>query len=722
MRFATKIFLAVFLPSIGFTLSISAMFYTSLSSATRDQFVSHYQSVTRQVAATLTQLETTTDVLMASSVRVLAERVQREDLLSTEELLRLRNELGVSHLYILNSAGVFLRATGDDPAHLPNAFSFCSKYQHMFEQGIPFQPTGLMPGIPTLVPHKFLFLPSHDRRYLLEVGVRADFIGQTLRQTLAADSDLLSLALYAPNGANLGEFTADGHSSYERSLGPSANFAVNTTRRADRLYITAQVVASHADCCSCRQRGLIGAGDYHYYLRTQVSTQALDATLRRLSWTTALLVGLGLLLSMLASRWLSRWLVFRIHLMNDQANAIMRTGDLGRRLNLHDTDEVGQLSAKFDEMLATLQNKQLALIQLEKSKAAIETTAQVAHDIRSPLAALDTLLYLIPDLPEEPRVLLRTAVNRIHMISNNLLEQTRRLRASDPGETASGSAPVTSELLWSLLETVLSEKREQYRSRIAVHIELVEPAHAYGPFVNVNTPLFQRTLSNLIDNSVEAIDLAGRVEIAVTTVNERVQIAVRDTGRGIPAEVLPTLMQKGRTYGKSGGSGLGLYAAHQALRSWHGDIQITSELERGTIVTLTLPQTQPPAWFVHELRLQTNATVIIADDDPSIHEVWRTRFGKWPQLKLLHFSSTHELRKLCANEDVRRNQLLCLIDHEFRNSNESGLDCIESLGLGQFSILVTNRADDLTVRDRCTQLQIGLIPKRAAPLVPVRIG
>ncbi len=93
MRFATKIFLAVLLPALGLTLGISAALYTFLATSTRAQYLAHYQSVTKQVAATLSQLEATTDVLMAATVRVLADRVKMEGLPEDGALKKLRTEL-----------------------------------------------------------------------------------------------------------------------------------------------------------------------------------------------------------------------------------------------------------------------------------------------------------------------------------------------------------------------------------------------------------------------------------------------------------------------------------------------------------------------------------------------------------------------------------------------------------------------------------------------------
>ena len=728
MRFSTKVFLAVFLPALGLMLGISTAMYAFLARATREQYATHYQSVSRQVAHTLSQLESTTDLLLASAVRVVAERVRQSGPLATSELKQLSTELGVTHLYIIDKNGTFIRATSEDPALLPNAFSFCSRYQRMFEEGTPFIPTGLMPGIPALIPFKFLFLPSPDREYLLEAGVRADFIGLTLRQTLSSDAELISLALYAPNGASLGEFSADGRFSYERSLAPSSSFAAKTSLDKGRFQITERVAASNPECCSCRKRGLIGEGDYHYYLRMVVSTRALDAALRRLTWITALLIAIGLILSLLLSRWLSGRLVARIHRINEQANTIMRTGDLSRRLNLHGTDEVGRLSEQFDEMLGALQVKQGELIRLESARVVVETAEQVVHDIRSPLAALDTLLKLSPTVPERQRVLLRTAAGRIREIAGNLLDQTRELRStalSDPGEDRS-AVNTASESVWMLIETLLPEKQHQYRAHAGVTIDLLQPEDAYPLFVAVDGHLFRRVLSNLIDNAVESIQTSGHVQIWVTENGGRVQLEIRDSGRGIPADVLPTLMEKGRTVGKAGGSGLGLYNARQALAAWQGELRLTSEVGQGTTVAMLLPAASPPIWFVPALHIPAGATVVIVDDDASIHEVWRTRLASLAeegmQIEVVHYSSLLELRSHCERHGAANKAATFLIDFEIHGVEGSGLDCIEQLGIASSSVLVTSHADDRAVRERCAALSVRLLPKSAAPFVRIRLG
>ena len=406
----------------------------------------------------------------------------------------------------------------------------------------------------------------------------------------------------------------------------------------------------------------------------------------------------------------------------------MRTGDLSQRTNLHDTDEVGRLSVQFDEMLAALQVKQGELIRLEKARVAVETAEQVVHDIRSPLAALDMLLKLSPIVPEGQRVLLRTAANRIREIASNLLDQTRRLRGSTLSNPAVDDVTTEAapEAVWTLLETILPEKQSQYRSMAGITIELLQPELAYPLFVSVNAPLFRRALSNLIDNAVEAIKTSGRVQVAASKSEGRVTIEVRDSGHGIDADVLPTLMEKGRTYGKPGGSGLGLYAAKQSLASWNGELQIRSEIGRGTTVAMILPAVSPPAWFVPEIYLSPSMTVVIADDDASIHEVWRTRFAELAKnhdgIKLFHLYSVAELRKFCEGRGAVQPATIFLVDYEFRGADGSGLDCVEELGIASSCILVTSHAEDVALRERCTVLKVRLFPKSAASLITIRSG
>lgn len=217
--------------------------------------------------------------------------------------------------------------------------------------------------------------------------------------------------------------------------------------------------------------------------------------------------------------------------------------------------------------------------------------AQVAHDIRSPLAALDTALKDVSGLPEEKRELISAAAGRIRDIADDLLEKNRGGTAAPPR----APKPLEPRLLPGLIVPVIEEKRLQYRGSAGVAIETVFAAGASGLRARVDPVEFGRLLSNLVNNSVEALERSGRVTVLLSRRGSSAEIMVRDDGKGIPAELLGRLGNRGETHGKAGGSGLGLHHARTAVESWGGSLAISSEPGKGTEVTLLLPLSETPA-------------------------------------------------------------------------------------------------------------------------------
>ncbi|OGR66624.1 MAG: hypothetical protein A2X31_04705 [Elusimicrobia bacterium GWB2_63_22] len=240
----------------------------------------------------------------------------------------------------------------------------------------------------------------------------------------------------------------------------------------------------------------------------------------------------------------------------------------------------------------------------EKLKAAYDTirsqtrlaalsalAAQVAHDIRSPLAALDTALKDVTGLPEEKRELISAAAGRIRDIADDLLKKNRQ-GAVEPPLAAGQLAP---QLLPGLIVPVIEEKRLQYRGAAGVAIEMAFAAGASGLRARVDPAGFGRLLSNLVNNSVEALERGGRVAVGLARRGSLAAITVRDDGKGIPAELLGRLGGRGETHGKAGGSGLGLYHARTAVEAWGGSLAISSEPGKGTTVTISLPLSELPS-------------------------------------------------------------------------------------------------------------------------------
>ena len=266
--------------------------------------------------------------------------------------------------------------------------------------------------------------------------------------------------------------------------------------------------------------------------------------------------------------------------------------------------------------LEALRRKNQELHALSRRQAASEArfqvSAQVAHDIQAPLAALDAVLKDMPNLPEERRRIIRGAAGRIQGIADNLLEKNRRSKAV---ASPASAEPERVVLLSSLMDPLVSEKRMQFRSKSGIEIECrLDPASG-RLCAKVQPVEFQRVLSNLINNAVEALGTnKGTVTVSLASVAEQVLLKVQDDGQGIPADFLAKLGQRGETHGKAGGSGLGLHHAKTSAASWGGNLEIQSELGAGTTVTIRLPQAAPrPA----------GPDAVLLDDDALVQMTWR---------------------------------------------------------------------------------------------------
>lgn len=372
--------------------------------------------------------------------------------------------------------------------------------------------------------------------------------------------------------------------------------------------------------------------------------------------------------------------------------------------------------------LISYRKKILQLSKELKEQAEVETkiniSKQVAHDIRSPLAALHMILKDFDSLPETTRLMLRNSVNRIHDIANNLLNPLDK-------DNNSSNQAISEQLLIPIIEEVVSEKRTALRARPSININ-IDATNSYGIFVKLNPSHMKRVLSNLINNSVDSFsNEKGNILISFDKINNYVAVTVSDNGKGIPKDVIPKLCKKGASFGKSdsknSGNGLGLFHAKNSMQMWDGDLEINSEENVGTKVVLKFPILEAPSWFISQIELKHNHKVVVIDDDSSIHQIWDKRFMAYVNIKtieLIHISTPKQLEEWLNINDSNQTSFLC--DYEFIGHSVNGLDLIEKLGIANKSILVTSRFDEQHIKDRCIKLGVKLIPKMMSEIAPIK--
>ncbi|MCB0411575.1 MAG: hypothetical protein KDD22_03570, partial [Bdellovibrionales bacterium] len=265
MRFAQKIFLAVFCSVLFIAAAIWWTTYHFTSRQVEDDFVKRYLSFSKVVGETLTQLDKRTESLMYTAAKYVADKDQGIEPLSTDYLKKVRDDLNITHLFIVDKGGNFVRSTNEDPKLIPNAFSFCPKYKNLVLGSLNIEATPILHPEPEPKPFKFLFVPTENRERLIEVGVRVDFITQTLSEALSSDSNVLSLALYSPHGKSLGKFQADQTSFEEEKIDLPKVFPAWQDHGEYYDFFT-KVTSSHPQCCQCDVSGTSLNGEYYYVL------------------------------------------------------------------------------------------------------------------------------------------------------------------------------------------------------------------------------------------------------------------------------------------------------------------------------------------------------------------------------------------------------------------------------------------------------------------------
>lgn len=569
MKFHWKIFFSIFVTSAFIGIAATALVVVTIQRTLENNFVDRYKTLSRSLGHSLEAAEQSVKNLSIVGARYLKLYVEKNGIPSEDTLRGLTKELAISQYTIINSEGKFIRDTITTPdENSKNLYEFCEGYRGLVTGASDIETTPIIPSYPYKGPFKFTMIPSTDRKYILEVGMRINEISALLTKTIQVDPQLLSVGVLSPSGFNFGTITnegkfIDGEQQQVENLDTSSMFF-----SAGQLTLFTKVHVQSEQCCECKTKGVDKGDGYYYIVKTEISDHSLQNNLRALRSTSLLFVVILLIASGVNAQFLSHRLVDRLAGIEESVRQINQTGDLTQRAPVIGSDEVASLAQNFNQMTESLQSSQQKIMEQQKGQALGEMARQLAHDIRSPLTALNMVTATLDSTQEEKRVIIRSATQRINDIANDLL---KTYRESKPVET---SAPVDRHepvMLVSLLDSVMSEKRMQYREKLNLRIE-GEFSKGYGLFAVIPPAELARAISNLLNNAVESFDdeVSGtlshesRIVVSLEAKGRDAVIVIEDNGRGISAEILPRVGKERLTLGKEGsesGSGLGVLHA-----------------------------------------------------------------------------------------------------------------------------------------------------------------
>lgn len=243
--------------------------------------------------------------------------------------------------------------------------------------------------------------------------------------------------------------------------------------------------------------------------------------------------------------------------------------------------------------------------QLERLKD--EFLSTVSHELRTPMATVKEFTEIIADEIAGPvtthqreyLAIIKANIDRLSRIINDLLGMAQM----DAGRLLLDKTQVEPK---GLVEHVLQSLQPLAQSKsIALEAQL----SANMPPVFADADKIIQVLINLVSNAIKFTNTGGRVQVKVADHAAEVEFRVVDSGVGIPADELPKLFEKFYQLARPvpGGSsvkgtGLGLAISKRLVELHGGQIQVTSELGRGSTFAFTLPKHQSEEVFLEHLR------------------------------------------------------------------------------------------------------------------------
>ncbi len=326
----------------------------------------------------------------------------------------------------------------------------------------------------------------------------------------------------------------------------------------------------------------------------------------------------GILIAALLAGWLQRQISAPVLHLVQTARAISETGDYSRRAHRHTFDEFGQLCDEFNNMLIQIESRdaELALHRrhledlvrlrtealeqktreaLAASVAKSQFLANMSHEIRTPMNGILGFADLLrrgvdggdPHLRQDYLNIISTSGKHLLTVINDVLD----LSKIEAGRLEVECIPCAPHQVISEAVSVLKIRAAE--KGLDLSYQWDGPA---APTIETDPSRLRQLLINLVGNAVKftekgSVRVTGR--LAKVDGSYKVQIDVRDTGVGIPADKLdeifnPFAQADASVTRRFGGTGLGLAISRHIAEALGGSIQVDSLVGLGSTFTVTI--------------------------------------------------------------------------------------------------------------------------------------
>lgn len=261
-----------------------------------------------------------------------------------------------------------------------------------------------------------------------------------------------------------------------------------------------------------------------------------------------------------------------------EAAGRVEAGDYSVRVSERGPGEMRGLARAFNDMSARLQRSETERRRL---------LADVTHELRTPLTVMQgNVEALIDGVHPADAEHLAAILDETRVLSR-LVDDLRTLSLAESGALALHREALDPGTVARDAVASFTPQADAAGVHLGVEVE------AGLPPVDADPVRAREVLANIVANALRYTPRGGSVAVSVRRGEHAVALAVRDTGPGIAAEVLPHVFERFARSSTSPGAGLGLAIAKSIVEAHGGAIAATSEAGRGTEIRFTLPIAGP---------------------------------------------------------------------------------------------------------------------------------
>ncbi len=219
------------------------------------------------------------------------------------------------------------------------------------------------------------------------------------------------------------------------------------------------------------------------------------------------------------------------------------------------------------------------MMHSEKLSALARISAGIAHEIGNPLTSVSSYVQILREMDHDEFT--RESLDTVAKHINRIADIVRQMSSFSRTKTSDLQHHDVHGLIAMTLDLVKYDKRMK---GIKIHIDISDGL----PHVVVDETQLIQVLMNLILNAADAMTSGGCLDIGARKLAKEVEIAVADSGPGIPVEHREKIFDPFFTT-KEKGTGLGLAVSYNIVKSYQGDILVENRPEGGTIFRVRLP-------------------------------------------------------------------------------------------------------------------------------------